>query len=77
MAVTRLSDVIVPEVFTDYVVHNTMEKSALVQSGIMTRNAEIATQLQAGADSFNVPFWRTMKPILSMAIPTTRQCRAN
>lgn len=57
MAVTRIADVIVPNVFTDYVVQNTMEKFALVQSGIMTRNAEIAEQLRAGADSFNVPFW--------------------
>lgn len=57
MAVTRISDVIVPEVFTDYVVQNTMETSALVQSGIMTRNAEIGAQLTAGADSFAVPFW--------------------
>lgn len=57
MAVTRLGDVIVPEEFTAYVVQNTMEASALVQSGIVQRNGEIEAQLQAGADSFNVPFW--------------------
>lgn len=57
MAVTRLSDVIVPTEFTDYIVQNTMEASALVQSGIMSRNTEIEAQLGAGADSFTVPFW--------------------
>lgn len=60
MAVTRLTDVIVPEAFTDYLVQNSMEKTALVQSGVMARNAVITTQLNAGADSFSVPFWRDL-----------------
>ena len=60
MAVTRLSDVVVPEEFTDYVVQNTMETSALVQSGIVARNAVIEGQLTAGADSFTVPFWNDL-----------------
>lgn len=60
MAVTRLGDVIVPEEFTNYVVQNTMEASALVQSGIVQRNGEIEAQLTAGADSFNVPFWNDL-----------------
>ncbi|NKX43599.1 major capsid protein [Roseicyclus persicicus] len=57
MAVVQLADVIVPTVFTDYVVQNTMETSALVQAGIVARNAAMEQQLQAGADSFAVPFW--------------------
>ena len=57
MAVTQLTDVIVPEAFTSYVVQNSMEKSALVQSGIVARNGVIEQQLTAGAESFNVPFW--------------------
>lgn len=57
MAVTRLGDVVVPEEFTAYTVQNTMEASALVQSGVVVRNGEIEAQLQAGADSFTVPFW--------------------
>ncbi len=57
MAVTQLGDVIVPEEFTDYTIQNTMEASALVQSGIVQRNGEIEAQLRAGADSFTAPFW--------------------
>lgn len=57
MATTRLSDVIVPVEFTDYIVQNTMEKAALVQSGVATRNGVIQAQLQAGADSFTIPNW--------------------
>lgn len=60
MAVTRLTDVIVPEAFTEYLVQNTMERTALVQSGVMARNSVITTQLNAGADSFSVPFWRDL-----------------
>ena len=57
MATVRLSDVVVPDEFTSYVTENTAQKSALVQSGVMTRNARIEAQLRAGADSFTVPMW--------------------
>jgi hypothetical protein len=57
MPVTQLADVIIPAQFTDYIVQNTMEQSALVQSGIVQRNGVIEDQLRAGADSFSVPFW--------------------
>lgn len=60
MAVTRLSDVMVPQEFTTYVTQNTREASALVQSGIVQRNGVIETQLTAGADSFTVPFWNDL-----------------
>lgn len=57
MATTQISDLIVPSFFTDYIVKNTMEKSALYQSGVATANAAMIAQLQAGADSFSVPHW--------------------
>lgn len=60
MAVTQIADVIVPVEFTDYIVQNSVEKSALVQSGIVTRNAEIESKLRAGADSFSVPHWKDL-----------------
>jgi len=60
MADTRLIDVVIPEEFTAYVTQNTMEASALVQSGIVARNGVIEGQLSAGADSFTVPFWNDL-----------------
>lgn len=60
MADTKIADVIVPSEFTDYVTQNTMEASALVQSGILARNGVIEDQLTAGADSFTVPFWNDL-----------------
>ena len=57
MATIQISDVVVPSEFTSYVVQNTMEKSALYQSGVAVQNAAMLDQLQAGADSFSVPHW--------------------
>lgn len=57
---TRLADVIVPEVFTDYVVNRTQEKSLLVQSGIIERNAEF-DQLASGQGRLvEMPFWNDL-----------------
>lgn len=60
MAVTRIGDVVVPEQFTDYIIANTMERTALVAAGVMTRNQLIEQQLRAGADSFTVPYWKDL-----------------
>jgi hypothetical protein len=57
---TRIDDIVIPAQFTDYIVQNTMEASALVQSGIVARNGVIEGQLAAGADSFTVPFWNDL-----------------
>lgn len=60
MPVTRLADVIVPEVFTDYVVNRTAEKSLLVQSGIVERNSEF-DQLASGPGRLaEMPFWNDL-----------------
>lgn len=60
MAVVQLADVVVPQEFTSYIVENSVEKSALVQSGVIVRNSEIETQLRAGASMFSVPFWKDL-----------------
>lgn len=60
MATTQIADIVVPAEFTAYLVQDSIEKSALVQSGIVARNAAIDDQLKAGADSFAVPFWKDL-----------------
>jgi hypothetical protein len=57
MAITQITDVIVPDEFTAYIVQNTVEKTALAQASVMQRNALMTQQLSAGADSFSVPHW--------------------
>ena len=60
MATVQISDVIIPAQFSDYVVQNTMEKTALVSSGVAVLNSAMAQQLQAGAESYSVPYWRDL-----------------
>jgi hypothetical protein len=57
MPVTQIADVIVPVEFTQYQVENSLLSTALFLSGVVAKNGLIAAQLQAGAESFNVPFW--------------------
>lgn len=57
MAQTQIADVIVPAEFTAYQVENSLVSTALFLSGVAVPNGEMASQLQAGAQSFSVPFW--------------------
>jgi uncharacterized membrane protein len=57
MAVTKIADVIVPEVFNPYVVNRTMELSALFQSGIVQNSPEFDRLASAAAKTVNMPFW--------------------
>ncbi|MEI9979377.1 MAG: major capsid protein [Edaphobacter sp.] len=60
MSVTQIADVIVPQEFTTYQIENSVVTTALFQSGVLVKNGVIADQLQAGAQSFNVPFWKDL-----------------
>lgn len=60
MAVVRISDVIVPEVFTPYAQQITEEKSALVQSGALVRDGSIDSLLAGGGLTFNIPSWNDL-----------------
>lgn len=58
--ITRLQDVIQPEIFTPYTIQRTMELSALVQSGIISNDAEF-DNLAGGANTLvNMPFWNDL-----------------
>lgn len=51
----RVSDVIVPEIFTPYTQTLTEQKSRLVQSGLLARSAVLDEKLMGGGITFNVP----------------------
>lgn len=57
---TKIVDVIVPEVFTDYVVQQTMEKSALIQSGIAENTAEFDALASGPSKLIHMPFWNDL-----------------
>lgn len=60
MAVTRIEDVIVPEVFMPYVVRRTAEKSRLVQSGIMANDPVFNQKANGEGRTVQMPFWNDL-----------------
>ncbi|HBF8939795.1 TPA: coat protein, partial [Clostridioides difficile] len=60
MAVTKLSDVIVPELFNPYVINKSMELSALYQSGIITNDASLNALASQAAPVVNMPFFEDL-----------------
>ena len=60
MAGTTLQDVIVPELFTPYVVSKTMEKSALVQCGIISRNPDFDRLASQASPLVTMPFFEDL-----------------
>lgn len=57
---TKLTDIIVPELFNPYVISKTMEKSALVQSGIIVNNIEFDKLASQAAPTVNMPFFEDL-----------------
>lgn len=55
--ITRIQDVIQPEVFTPYTIQRTMELSALIQSGIAENNKEFDDLASGPNTLINMPFW--------------------
>ncbi|RCU30244.1 methyltransferase [Acinetobacter baumannii] len=60
MAETKIADVIVPELFTPYVLNKTAERSALWQSGIVGELDEKVAFGTEGGTTVNIPFWNDL-----------------
>lgn len=60
MAVTKIADVVVPEIYTPYKQLVTEQKSALIQSGVVARDASIDALLSGGGLTFNTPSWKDL-----------------
>lgn len=59
-AITRIDDVIQPEVFNPYVVQRTMDLSALIQSGIVQNDPEFDMLASGPNTLINMPFWQDL-----------------
>lgn len=57
---TKISDVIVPEVFNPYVIERTAQLSALVRSGIIVSNPELDKLAMSGGKLINMPYWKDL-----------------
>ena len=58
--VVRISDVVVPEIFTPYVQQLTEEKSRLIRSGALAADSRFTTLLAGGGATFNVPSFKDL-----------------
>jgi len=58
--VTRLSDVIVPAIFSPYVQQLTREKSRIVQSGALVWDSVLSAMLMGGGTTFNEPSFKDL-----------------
>jgi hypothetical protein len=60
MALSRLTDIIEPKVFLDYMAVNTAEKTAFYDSGIITTNAALNAKANSGGRIVDLPFWKDL-----------------
>lgn len=71
---TKIADVIVPEVFNPYVMNRTAELSALVQAGIVAHDPVFDALAASGGKLLNMPFWNDLDgddEVLSDTTPLT------
>lgn len=60
MAETKITNVVVPEVYNDYAMERSIYHSALYKSGIVVASPDINRQLAGGARQFTTPFWKDL-----------------
>lgn len=63
MAVTQITDVVVPQEFTTYTVQNSVVSTAFSDAGVVVPNGVMQAQLSAGATSYTVPFWQDLPDV--------------
>lgn len=62
MSATRLTDVVIPEIYLDYQTENNPEKTAFFESGVATRNPLLDNFASGGGRVVDVPFWKDLDP---------------
>lgn len=60
MADTRLTDLVIPEVFTAYMAEMTAEKSAIFQSGVAIASPEYNAFASGGGSNIQIPFFKPL-----------------
>lgn len=60
MSATKISDVIVPEIFNPYVVERTAEMARFYMGGIISNDAELNALASQGGKLINMPFWKDL-----------------
>jgi hypothetical protein len=60
MAVTRLSDVIEPEVYASYDAVDSPERTAFFDAGVAVRNGALDAKASSGGTILDIPFWNDL-----------------
>ena len=60
MAETRLTDIIIPEVFYPYIMEESLNRNPFFQSGILAPSPEIVAFLAGGGKTSNIPYWQDL-----------------
>lgn len=60
MAETRITNVVVPEVFGPYMLERSLNQSRFFNSGVMIRNQQLSDLLAGGGKTFSLPFWKDL-----------------
>ena len=60
MAVTKLVDVIQPELFAQYVIDRTTEKSVIMNAGVIVNNPELNQLVTGGGTLLTMPSWNDL-----------------
>ena len=60
MAITNLSDVVVPDIFTRYVLEETSEKNELINSGAIENNPQLNVLVTGGGTTLQMPKWNDL-----------------
>lgn len=60
MAVTKIADVIQPELFAQYVIDRTTEKSEIMYAGAIENNPTLNQLITGGGTTFNMPKWNDL-----------------
>lgn len=55
---TKIADVIIPEVFSPYVLEQTTKLNKLIRSGIVVADPKLDELASKGGNSINMPFWQ-------------------
>lgn len=58
--VTKLEDIIQPELFTQYVLERTTEKSELINSGAVQNNPQLDILVRGGGTVLTMPKWNAL-----------------
>ena len=60
MAETRLTDIIIPEVFAPYMMERSLNANPFYQAGILAPSPQISEFLAGGGKTSNIPYWQDL-----------------